>query len=208
MSNCRPANSVRWVLQSLVVVLAAFLGVAGFTVLLESHAGSTTTQTNPSDFVDDGSFGLRSDAFNEVDVDDLVGSLPLVDAVGVVGRRSSAGEELSHARVFVAPNTAGGTTRVGRWMSSDELAEMSSTGRVVEGGGGRTFVVEPPNPSAYPSERPGPVYAEFDVATDALSAASKLEWSVIPGPNVTTRIYGPPPLEMPPATCIVCVAGN
>lgn len=108
---------------------------------------------------------------------------------------------------FVAPRSAD-TTRVGRWMSPDELSEMSSTGRVVEGSGGRTYVVEPPNPAAYPSARPGSVYAEFDVPTDALRTASKPEWSVIPGPNVTTRIYGPPPLEMPPATCIVCVTSN
>ena len=52
------------------------------------------------------------------------------------------------------------------------------------------------------------VNSEFDVPTNVLHPASKPDWAVIPGPNVTTRIYGPPPAEMPPATCIVCVIGG
>ena len=85
---------------------------------------------------------------------------------------------------------------------------MVDSGRVIEGGDGRTFVVEPPDPSAYPSARPGSVCAEFDVPSDSLRTASKPEWSVISGPNVTTSRFGPPPIEMPPATCIVCVTRN
>jgi RHS repeat-associated protein len=99
-----------------------------------------------------------------------------------------------------------GTTRVGRWMSETEFETMSSTGRIVEGAGGRTYVVEPPNPQAYPSARPGSVYAEFDVPSASLHPASKPEWKLIPGPNVTTTRFGPPPPEMPAATdiCLVC----
>lgn len=41
-----------------------------------------------------------------------------------------------------------------------------------------------------------------------LKLGSKPEWSVIPGPNVTTRLYGPAPTELAPATCIVCVIRN
>lgn len=62
--------------------------------------------------------------------------------------------------------------------------------------------------AGYPAARPGSVYAEFDVPTPSLRPASKPEWGVIPGPNVTTRIYGPPPPEMPPATCIVLVCSK
>jgi hypothetical protein len=88
-------------------------------------------------------------------------------------------------------------------MSQNEFDQMSDTGRVVEGAGGRTYVVNPPDPNAYPSAAKGSIYAEFDVPSSSLRAASKPEWGVIPGPNVTTRIYGPAPAEMPPATCIV-----
>jgi RHS repeat-associated protein len=102
----------------------------------------------------------------------------------------------------------GGVTRVGRWMSRQEFGIMLSTERVVEGAGGRTYVIRPPNPASYTGARPGSVYAEFDVPTNVLHPASKPDWAVIPGPNVTTRIYGPPPAEMPPATCIVCVIGQ
>jgi hypothetical protein len=99
-------------------------------------------------------------------------------------------------------------TRVGRWMSKAEYDTMSATGRVVEGAGGRTYVIRPPNPASYTGARPGSVYAEFNVPSGVLKPGSKPDWAVIPGPNVTTRIYGPAPAEMPPATCIVCVIGG
>ncbi|MFH2135590.1 MAG: hemagglutinin repeat-containing protein [Pseudomonadota bacterium] len=98
------------------------------------------------------------------------------------------------------------TTRVGRWMSDTEFDLMKNTGRVVEGAGGRTYVVNPANPNAFTGAgRGSSVYAEFNVPADALRPGSKTEWSVIPGPNVTTRLYGPAPTEPAPATCIVCV---
>jgi RHS repeat-associated protein len=98
------------------------------------------------------------------------------------------------------------TTRVGRWMSETEFNMMSEAGRVVEGAGGRTYVVNPADPSAFTGAgRESTIYAEFDVPTSALRAAGKPEWSVIPGPNITTRLYGPAPAELAPATCIVCV---
>lgn len=103
---------------------------------------------------------------------------------------------------------AGGVTRVGRWMSQGEFDTMSETGLVQEGAEGRTYVVNPANPAAYQSAAPGSVYSEFNVPTDSLFPAGKPEWSVIPGPNVTTRLYGPAPASMPPATCIVCVIGG
>lgn len=79
---------------------------------------------------------------------------------------------------------------------------------MAEGAGGRTYVVSPPNPSSYTGARPGSIYVEFDVPTGSLRPGSKPEWGVIPGPNFTTRIYGPAPSEMPPETCIICVIGN
>ena len=99
-------------------------------------------------------------------------------------------------------------TRVGRWMSQNEFDQMSNTGRVVEGVGGRTYVVNPPDPAAYSSSAKGSVDAEFDVPSTSLSSAGRPGWGVIPGPNVTTRIYGPPPVETLPATCIVWVCSK
>jgi hypothetical protein len=84
-------------------------------------------------------------------------------------------------------------------MSPQEFDLMSDSGSVVEGGGGRTYVVNPPNPAAYTGAAPGSVYAEFDVPTNSLFPASKPGWSVIPGPNVTTGLYGPAPLQIAPA---------
>ena len=113
------------------------------------------------------------------------------------------------AEEMSAASGAAETTRVGRWMSSTEFKTMSETGRVVEGAGGRTYVVNPANPGAYTSAGKGsPIYAEFNVPTNVLRPGSKPEWSVIPGPNVTTRLYGPAPTELAPVTCIVCVIGK
>ena len=91
-------------------------------------------------------------------------------------------------------------------MGQNEFDTMSSTGKVVEGGGGRTFVAVPPNPAAYPSARPGSLYAEFDVPSNSLFPASKPQWNVIPGPNAGTTRFGPLPLKMPSSTniCLVC----
>ena len=49
----------------------------------------------------------------------------------------------------VALAGGGDLTRVGRWMSPQEFDIMSDTGTVVEGGGGRTYVVNPADLAAY-----------------------------------------------------------
>jgi RHS repeat-associated protein len=97
------------------------------------------------------------------------------------------------------------TTTVGRWMSQSEFDTMSETGRVVEGAGS---VTNPANPEAYASAAPGSVYAQFDVLTSVLQPAGNPAWSQIPGANITTRMFGPSPVELAPATCIVCVIGG
>lgn len=125
-----------------------------------------------------------------------------VGAVNMVAPGEGAG-------VAVAAKGAVETTRVGRWMSATEFKTMNETGRVVEGAGGRTYVVNPADPAAFTGAgRGSSIYAEFNVPTSVLKPGSKLEWSVIPGPNVTTRLYGPAPAELAPATCIVCVIGK
>ena len=88
-------------------------------------------------------------------------------------------------------------------MGDDELVKMQKSGLVQEGGGGRTFVTNPADPAAFPSGKG--VFAEFNVPTKSLFPAGKLEWSIIPGPSVGTSRFGPPPSQMPPATCIVVV---
>jgi hypothetical protein len=90
-------------------------------------------------------------------------------------------------------------------MSQKEFDMMSDSGKVIEGAGGRTYVVRPPNPDSFKPPKGSKVYAEFDVPSNVLKPASKKEWAVIPGPNVTTKRYGPAPADMPSATCITCV---
>lgn len=183
-------NRLRIILVGVVAVLIGF------------SMGTTTAQA--------AVYTYDTLAISRVDV-------PAADAVEA-GPRHFGGEREESASPSAQPPgasmtlfarsvaTEAGTTRVGRWMGEGEFDTMSSSGRVVEGAGGRTFVVEPPNPAAYPSAKPGSVYAEFDVPTASLKPAGKPEWSVIPGPNAGTTRFGPLPSEMPSATniCLVC----
>jgi hypothetical protein len=75
-------------------------------------------------------------------------------------------------------------------MSPKEFETISTEGRVVEGLGGRTYVVRPPNPDAYRGASTGSVYAEFNVPASSVHSTGKPEWAVIPGPNVDTMLYG------------------
>lgn len=108
------------------------------------------------------------------------------------------------AGASVAANAGDDLTRVGRWMSQSEYDQMVKSSRVIEGGGGRTYVVRPPNPETY---KPGKgVYAEFDVPTSSLHpAGGNPNYAVIPGPNAGTTRFGPLPTQMPRATCIELV---
>lgn len=123
----------------------------------------------------------------------------IYEAAASVPRASSGA-----SRLCVAANSADELTTVGRWMGDDELAQMQNTGPVVEtGSDGRTFVVNPANPAAYPAGTGN--FVQFRVPASSLKPAGKPEWNVIPGPSVTTTRWGPAPAEMPPATCIVVV---
>jgi hypothetical protein len=99
-------------------------------------------------------------------------------------------------------------TKLGRWMSEAEFKQMSATGRVVEGAGGRTSVISPPNPLSFKPPPSSTIYAEFNVPSSVLRQGGKADWAIIPGPNIQTRMFGPAPAQMPPATCIVCVIRN
>jgi hypothetical protein len=190
--------------ELIAVILAALVGIfapAAAEAVAVQMLGTTATKAAPYTY--DGLTISRVDVYAP---DGAAGAPPLSDV-----REGSPSAAASAARASTTPSStavateAADTTRVGRWMSEGEFDTMSSTGRVVEGSGGRTYVVEPPNPNAYRATGPGSVYAEFDVPTSSLRPAGDPAHAVIPGPNVTTRLYGPSPPEMPTASCIVLV---
>jgi hypothetical protein len=90
-------------------------------------------------------------------------------------------------------------------MDQGEYDQMVESGRVQEGAGGRTYVVRPGEPSGYTGAPPGSFFARFNVPSDSLTQGGQPNWFFIRGPNIETRIFGPPPEEMPPATCIELV---
>ncbi|WP_422047497.1 hypothetical protein [Rosenbergiella metrosideri] len=67
-------------------------------------------------------------------------------------------------------------TRVGRWMSSDELAQMQSSGKVVQGGGGQTFISTNGVNDFKGAAPKGSVYVEFDVPSSSLIQGGKDGW--------------------------------
>lgn len=75
-------------------------------------------------------------------------------------------------------------TSVGRWMSQTELQAMNTTGRVVEGAGGQTFVSTGGSTSYLGAAR-GSVYVEFQVPTKSLLQGGKDGWFKIIGPNAS-----------------------
>lgn len=130
------------------------------------------------------------------------------DRSGTTADEDVGGASANHSftATGVAAETGGDdVTRVGRWMGKSELDQMQNTGRVVEGGGGRTYVGTTPDPSDYKAGTG--YYVEFDVPSRSLHPASRPNWAQIPGPNVGTTRFGPIPRGMPPARNIQVVRG-
>jgi RHS repeat-associated protein len=78
--------------------------------------------------------------------------------------------------------SAKGTVTVGRWMSLEEYHLMRNTGRVIEGGGGVTFVTVG-GPHVFPSAARGSVYAEFSVPANSLRQGGVEGWYKLIGPS-------------------------
>jgi RHS repeat-associated protein len=67
-------------------------------------------------------------------------------------------------------------TRVGWWMSPKELEQMQNTGKVVQGGGGQTFISINGANDFKSVAANGSVYVEFDVPTNSLIQGGKEGW--------------------------------
>ena len=131
----------------------------------------------------------------------LASAAPL--AVTSVGRVSAAAGEVEMvAAVSSRPVTPEAYSRVGRWMSTDELAAMQSTGRVQAGAGGVHRVAFPADPAAYKAAPVGDVFATYDVPSRVLLPAGNDAWRQIVGPDsVFGRLAarrGEPLPQLPP----------
>ena len=155
-----------------------------------------------------GTYGLLNDVAHAISLRNApsgCGGSAFDEALGgmlgaaFLGGIESKGEEEAGALL------AEELTRVGRWMSKNAFEMMLSNDKVIEGSGGRTSVTVPPSPTSYIGAPPGSVYVEFNLPSNVLLQGGNPDWFFIPGPNLNTLRCGPKPLEMPPATCIVCV---
>ena len=112
------------------------------------------------------------------------------DGVGAAG--AAEGALLSGVKATVSsPLKLGETkvvndvsmTRVGRWMSPDELAQMRNTNKVVQGGGGQTFISTNGVADFKGPAPKGSVYVEFDVPANSLLQGGKDGWFKMIGPD-------------------------
>jgi len=76
-------------------------------------------------------------------------------------------------------------TRVGRWMSPDELAKMQSTNKIVQGGGGKTFISTNGAADFKGATSKDSVYVEFDVPGNSLLQGGKDGWYKMIGPDAS-----------------------
>jgi filamentous hemagglutinin len=84
---------------------------------------------------------------------------------GIVPNTPNSGSSLKIGETQIINEVS--VTRVGRWMSPDELAQMQSGNKVVQGSGGQTFI-STNGASAFKATAPnGSVYVEFDVPTNS-----------------------------------------
>jgi RHS repeat-associated protein len=75
-------------------------------------------------------------------------------------------------------------TTVGRWMSQAEYDMMASTGQMVEGAGGQTFVTTG-GAESFTAAAKGSVYAEFQVPTNSLLQGGEANWFKVIGPSAS-----------------------
>ena len=76
-------------------------------------------------------------------------------------------------------------TRFGRWMSPDELAQMQSSNRIVQGGDGQTFISTNGSADFKGAAPKGSVYVEFDVPSSGLLQGGKEGWYKMIGPDAS-----------------------
>lgn len=105
------------------------------------------------------------------------------------------------AAVVQAEAIAVSFTRVGRWMSLDELAKMKETGYVQAGAGGLHRVAVPASSKSYKAAKKGDVYVEYDLPTSSLSKGGQDIWRSVHGPDSTkgrlAKQNGTPVPELP-----------
>ncbi len=100
------------------------------------------------------------------------------------------------------------STRVGRWMSTNELKAMQNTKMVQESVTGTTHVASPASANAFMHQaKPGSTYVEFTIPSSSLKITNPAEgWGKILGPSsMEGRLAlrkGEPVPQMPRASCI------
>ncbi len=162
------------VLRLTAVVIAALIA-GGISILLLAPSSTATTCVAVSICNYDDSTGRVQLALESGASVDERGAMSAPPRGEITGQGGSSRTSTFPNPARYSTNSGRGSTRVGRWMSLGEYDTMTTSGRVVEGAGGRTFVVDPPNsrrtlqrsparstPSSTCLRVPEPVHGGFD----------------------------------------------
>lgn len=111
-------------------------------------------------------------------IDDIVKGESKV-AQGAATRVTNTGLKIGESKVIDGVSV----TRVGRWMTLTELQDMQRSGRVVQGGGGQTFISINGASDYKGAAKSGSLYVEFDVSSNSLLQGGKDGWFKMLGPD-------------------------
>jgi len=111
------------------------------------------------------------------------GGLAEAEAATVAGAKATANTALKLGETQTINDVS--MTRVGRWMSPDELAQMQNSNKIVQGGGGQTFISTNGAADFKGAASNGSVYVEFDVPSSGLLQGGKEGWYKMIGPDAS-----------------------
>lgn len=143
--------------------------------IIEAGIAFGVTQA-ASDFASSLGFDIAPDK-----VSDTAKWAAMLFGVGKAGSKATVSSPLKLGETKAVDDVS--MTRVGRWMSPDELAQMQNTNKVVQGGGGQTFISTNGIADFKGAAPKGSVYVEFDVPANSLLQGGKDGWFKMIGPD-------------------------
>ncbi len=201
LTGAASTSSLAAGIDSTALMMAPYFGTQGANVLTSFDPATYPGEVNPSRDLTNAAalYGAATVAAGAVSkargiistvrsagstisglVKDAVGGLKGVFGFGAKGTANTAlklGETQTINDVSM--------TRVGRWMSPDELAQMQSSNKIVQGGGGQTFISTNGAADSKGAASKGSVYVEFDVPSSGLLQGGKEGWYKMIGPDAS-----------------------
>ncbi|OCT39562.1 two-partner secretion domain-containing protein [Pseudomonas putida] len=165
-------NMVAGLLGMATLGIPAIKGGAGPVVVADSKVAGGTKET-----------GAGKAPYSSTVSADAEAGMPYTHPVKEAGAKGTVNTALKLGETQTINDVS--MTRVGRWMSPDELAQMQSSNKIVQGGGGQTFISTNGAADFKGAASKGSVYVEFDVPSSGLLQGGKEGWYKMIGPDAS-----------------------